>query len=70
MVRFNPKKEFKKDIDFNKIDKSDYLSAMQRSPVNALEIKYLLKNALTDKINKSEVFMNGIDVSYYYEGYL
>ncbi len=70
MVRFNPKKEFKKVIDLNKIDKSDYLSAMQRSPVNALEIKYLLKNALTDKINKSEVFMNGIDVSYYYEGYL
>ena len=70
MVRFNPKKEFKKVIDLNKIDKSDYLSAMQRSPVNALEIKYLLKNALTDKIIKSEVFMNGIDVSYYYEGYL
>ena len=70
MVRFNPKKEFKKVIDLNKIDKSDYLSAMQRSPVNALEIKYRLKNALTDKINKSEVFMNGIDVSYYYEGYL
>ena len=70
MVRFNPKKECKKVIDLNKIDKSDYLSAMQRSPVNALEIKYLLKNALTDKINKSEVFMNGIDVSYYYEGYL
>ena len=63
------KKNLKKVIDWNKIDKAEYLSAMQRSPVNDLEIKYLLKSALTDKINEREVFMNGIDVSYYYEGY-
>ena len=63
------KKNLKKVIDWNKIDKADYLSAMQRSPVNDLEIKYLLKSALTDKINEREVFMKGIDISYYYEGY-
>ena len=63
------KKNLKKVIDWNKIDKAEYLSAMQRSPVNDLEIKYLLKRALTDKINEREVFMKGIDVSYYYEGY-
>ena len=63
------KKNLKKVIDWNKIDKAEYLSAMQRSPVNDLEIKYLLKSALTDKINEREVFMKGIDVSYYYEGY-
>ncbi len=63
------KKNLKKVIDWNKVDKAEYLSAMQRSPVNDLEIKYLLKNALTDKINEREVFMKGIDISYYYEGY-
>ena len=63
------KKNLKKVIDWNKIDKAEYLSAMQRSPVNDLEIKYLLKSALIDKINEREVFMKGIDVSYYYEGY-
>ena len=63
------KKRLKKVIDWNKVDKAEYLSAMQRSPVNDLEIKYLLKNALTDKINEREVFMKGIDISYYYEGY-
>ena len=63
------KKNLKKVIDWNKIDKAEYLSAMQRSPVNDLEIKYLLKNTLTDKINEREIFMKGIDISYYYEGY-
>ena len=63
------KKELQKVVDWNKIDKEDYLSAMERSPVKDIEIKHLLKNALTDKINKREVFMKGIDVSYYYEGY-
>ena len=53
----------------NKIDKEDYLSAMERSPVKDIEIKHLLKNALTDKIDEREIFMKGIDVSYYYEGY-
>ena len=63
------KKELKKVVDWNKIDKNDYLSAMERSPIKDIEIKYLLKNALTDKINEREVFMKGIDISYYYEGY-
>ncbi len=63
------KKELKKVVDWNKIDKSDYLSAMERSPIKDIEIKHLLQNALTDKINEREVFMKGIDVSYYYEGY-
>ena len=53
----------------NKIDKEDYLSAMERSPVKDIEIKHLLKNALTDKIDEREIFMKGIDASYYYEGY-
>ena len=63
------KKELQRVDDWNKIDKADYLSAMERSPVKDIEIKHLLKNALTDKINEREVFMKGIDVSYYYEGY-
>ena len=63
------KKEIKQVVDWNKIDKEDYLSAMERSPVKDIEIKYLLKNALTDKIDEREIFMKGIDVSYYYEGY-
>ena len=63
------KKNLKKVIDWNKIDKADYLSTMQRSPVNDLEIKYLLKDALTDKIDDREVFMKGIDTSYFYEGF-
>ena len=50
-------------------DKADYLSAMERSPIKDIEIKHLLKNALTDKIDEREIFMKGIDVSYYYEGY-
>ena len=63
------KKELKKVVDWNKIDKADYLSAMERSPIKDIEIKHLLKNALTDKINEREIYMKGIDVSYYYEGY-
>ncbi len=63
------KKELKRVVDWNKIDKADYLSAMERSPIKDIEIKHLLKNALTDQINEREVFMKGIDVSYYYEGY-
>ena len=63
------KKELKKVVDWNRIDKADYLSAMERSPVKDIEIKHLLQNALTDKINERDVFMKGIDVSYYYEGY-
>lgn len=63
------KKEIKQVVDWNKIDKNDYLLAMERSPIKDIEIKHLLKNALTDQINEREVFMKGIDVSYYYEGY-
>lgn len=63
------KKELKQVVDWNLINKEDYLSAMERSPINDLEIKYLLSNALTNKINDREIFMKGIDISYYYEGY-
>ncbi|MCD5032910.1 protein adenylyltransferase Fic [Enterococcus faecalis] len=63
------KKELKQVINWNLIDKEDYLSAMERSPVNDLEIKYLISNALTNRINDREIFMKGIDISYYYEGY-
>ena len=63
------KKEIKKVVDWNKIDKEDYLSAMERSPVKDIEIKKKKKNALTDKIDEREIFMKGINVSYYYEGY-
>jgi cell filamentation protein len=63
------KKELRQVVDWNKVDKDEYLSAMQRSVVKDLEIKALLKNALTDQINDRALFMKGIDVSYYYEGY-
>jgi cell filamentation protein len=63
------KKELKQVIDWNVVDKDDYLSAMQRSVVKDLEIKALLKNALTNQINDRTLFMKGIDISYYYEGY-
>lgn len=56
-------------IDWSCVDKEDYLLAMERSPVRDIEIKYVLKNALTDKINDREMYMKGIDTSYYYEGY-
>ena len=64
------KKELKQVIEWNKVDKDDYLSAMERSVIKDIEIKYILKNALTDNINNRELFMNNIDVSYYYEGYM
>ena len=64
------KKEIGKVVDWSKVDKEDYLLAMERSPIKDLEIKYLLKNALTDEINSREVYMKGIDHSYYYEGYI
>ena len=63
------KKELKMVVNWNKIDKADYLSAMERSPIKDIEIKHLLKHALTNKINEREIYMKGIDVSYYYEGY-
>lgn len=63
------KKEMGKVIDWSKVDKEDYLLAMERSPIKNTEIKFLLKEALTDKINNREVYMKGIDASYSYEGY-
>ncbi len=63
------KKEIQQVIDWNAVDMADYLSAMERSVVKDIEIKHLLKNALTEKINDRELYMKGIDVSYYYEGY-
>lgn len=63
------KTEIGKVVDWSKVDKKDYLLAMERSPIKDIEIKYLLKNALTDEIDSREVYMKGIDHSYYYEGY-
>lgn len=63
------KKEIKKVIDWNKIDKEEYLLAMERSVIKDTEIKELLKTGLTNKINDRLIFMKGIDISYYYEGY-
>lgn len=63
------KKEIGKVIDWSKVDKEDYLLAMERSPIKNIEIKFLLKNALTDKVKDREVYMKGIDASYNYEGY-
>ena len=63
------KEELQKVVDWNLINKEDYLSATERSPVNDLEIRYLISNALTDKIDDRELYMKGIDVSYFYEGY-
>lgn len=63
------KDEMYKVVDWNSIDKADYFSAMERSPINDLEIRYLVSNALTDEINDRRLYMKGIDVSYFYEGY-
>ena len=63
------KKELNKVIDWSLVDKEDYLLAMERSPIRDIEIKYILKQALTDKVDDREVYMKGIDVSYGYEGY-
>ena len=63
------KKELNKVVDWSKVDKEDYLLAMERSPVKDTEIRLLLQNALTDKVNDRLMFMKGIDTSYQYEGY-
>ena len=63
------KKELNMVIDWSVVDKDDYLLAMERSPIKDIEIKYVLKQALTDKVGDREVYMKGIDHSYYYEGY-
>ena len=63
------KTEINQVVDWSKVDKEDYLLAMERSPIKDVEIKVLLKNALTNEINSRENFMKGIDHSYYYEGY-
>lgn len=63
------KKEIGKVVDWSKVDKEDYLLAMERSPIRDIEIKHILKTALTDDIHSREVYMKGIDHSYYYEGY-
>lgn len=63
------KKELQQVIDWSKVDKEDYLLAMERSPIKDIEIKVLLSSALTDKINDRLVYMKGVDASYHYEGY-
>jgi len=63
------KKEIGKVVDWNNVDKEDYLLAMERSPIKDIEIKELLRKALTSNINNREVYMKGIDASYHYEGY-
>ena len=64
------KKELHQVIDWSKVDKEDYLLAMERSPIRDIEIKHVLKQALTDEINIREIYMKGIDTIYYYEGYV
>ena len=64
------KKELGQVVDWSKIDKEDYLLAMERSPIKNIEIKVLLKDALTKEINNREIYMKGIDTSYFYEGYV
>lgn len=63
------KKEIGMVVDWSKVDKEDYLLAMERSPIRDIEIKHVLHAALTDQVNSREMFMKGIDHSYYYEGY-
>lgn len=63
------KKELGRVIDWSAVDKEDYLLAMERSPIRDIEIKHILKSALTDKIHDRQIYMKGIDHSYYYEGY-
>jgi len=63
------KKDLRMVIDWSKVSKEDYLLAMERSPIKDIEIKHILKNALTDRINDREIYMKGIDNSYHYEGY-
>lgn len=63
------KKEIKQVVDWSQVDKDDYLLAMERSPIRDIEIKHILGKAMTDRINDREMYMKGIDHSYYYEGY-
>lgn len=63
------KAQLKSVVNWNLIDKEDYLLAMERSPVKDIELKFAIKNALTDQIDNREIYMRGIDISYYYEGY-
>lgn len=63
------KKNIKQVVDWSRVDKDDYLLAMERSPIKDVEIKHLLRNALTDEIHNREIYMKGIDASYHYEGY-
>ena len=63
------KSELGQVVDWSLVDKEDYLLAMERSPIRDIEIKYILKNALTDEVDSRELYMKGIDHSYYYEGY-
>lgn len=64
------KRELNMVVDWSAVDKEDYLLAMERSPIKDVEIKFLLKQALTDKVDDREMYMKGIDHSYYYEGYV
>ncbi|MGL4876319.1 MAG: protein adenylyltransferase Fic [Clostridium sp.] len=64
------KKELGKVVNWSEVDKDDYLLAMERSPIKDIEIKHILREALTEKINDREIYMKGIDTSYYYEGYI
>ena len=64
------KKELNLVVDWSKVDKNDYLLAMERSPIKDIEIKHILKEALTEKIDDREIYMKGLDTSYYYEGYM
>ncbi len=63
------KKELGRVIDWSRVDKQDYLLAMERSPIKDVKIKVLLRDALSDKVNDRLVYMKGIDASYHYEGY-
>ena len=63
------KKELHQVVDWNRVDREDYLLAMERSPIRDIEIKHVLKNALTDEVNDRSIYIKGIDNSYYYEGY-
>ena len=64
------KNKIQKVIDWNKIDKEDYLLAMQRSPIKDIEIKHVLREALISEVDDGEIYMKGLDASYYYEGYI
>ena len=63
------KRELGQVIDWSRVDKDDYLLAMERSPIKDIEIKFILKQALTDRINDQEIYMKSIDASYHYEGF-